>query len=234
MCGRFTLTARTEKLKEFFPLCDFPEITPRYNIAPTQKVLAVRQREACGAEALELRWGLIPSWARDTKLAATMINARCDSVADKPAFRAAFKKRRCLVLADGFYEWKKGESKKAPKQPYHIRMRDFRPFAFAGLWEFWKGPDAAEPIESCTILTTDANDIVRPLHDRMPVILDPRDHARWIDPTPRDPAELLEMLRPCSPADMLAVPVSTTVNNARNEGPECLAELRTGGLIPPC
>jgi putative SOS response-associated peptidase YedK len=198
---------------------DLLEIPPRYNIAPTQQVLAVRQEDAAQQpRGAMLRWGLIPSWAREKKLAASLINARSDSVAGKPSFRTAFKRRRCLILADGFYEWKKGPF---PKQPYHIRRKDGEPFAFAGLSEMWGGEQP--PIESCTIITTKANDVVRPLHDRMPVILEPRDYALWLNPTYGDQGVLQEMLRPYSPEQMATVPVSTFVNNARNEGEECLA-----------
>ncbi len=203
---------------------DFPAATmPRFNIAPTQTVLAVRQeKDADNPQGIFLRWGLIPSWSKDKKMAASLINARADTVAEKPVFRAAFKRRRCLVLADGFYEWKKGAAKKAPKQPFHIRFKDERPFAFAGLWEFWKGEDEPEPIESCTIITTDANETLAPLHDRMPVILEPRDYLRWLDPEPKDPAELKELLRPYAAKEMEAVAVNPIVNNSRNEGEQCL------------
>jgi putative SOS response-associated peptidase YedK len=139
-------------------------------------------------------------------------------VATKPSFRSAFKRRRCLIPADGFYEWRKGT---IPKQPFHFRRRDGEPFAFAGLWERWSGEE--QTIESCTIITTDANDVVRPLHDRMPVILEPRDYARWLDPVCSDPGVLQEMLRPYPAGLMTTVPVSTFVNNARNEGEGCLA-----------
>jgi putative SOS response-associated peptidase YedK len=169
-----------------------------------------------------LRWGLIPSWAKEKKIAASLINARSDTVATKPAFRAAFKRRRCLILSDGFYEWRKSAStQEAPKQPFHIRMSDGSPFGFAGLWEHWSGENP--PIESCTIITTDANDVVRPLHDRMPVILEARDYARWLDPATADPGVLQEMLRPYPADQMTAVAVNSYVNNARNEGEECLA-----------
>lgn len=222
MCGRFTLSASAQRLQEFFPLYEFPAYAARFNIAPTQDVLAVRQESETGTpHPVWLRWGLIPFWAEDKKIAASLINARSETVADKPAFRDAFKRRRCLILADGFYEWKKGIAKKDPKQPYHVRMTDSRPFAFAGLWEFWKGEEP--PIESCTILTTDANEIVQPLHDRMPVILEPRDYQRWLDPAPRDPGELQEMLRPFPTEEMTAIAVSARVNNVQNDGPECLA-----------
>ncbi len=220
MCGRFTLTTSAEKLREFFPLFEIPPWPPRYNIAPTQTVLALRQEADGKPEAALLRWGLIPSWAKDKKIAASLINARADTVATKPSFRAGFKRRRCLIVADGFYEWKKGPSKKGPKQPYHIRLTDAHPFAFAGLWERWEGEET--PIESCAIITTDANAVLQPLHDRMPVILEPRDYPRWLEPVPKDPAELQEMLRPFPPEKMTALPVGEYVNNARHEGAACL------------
>lgn len=218
MCGRFTLTASAQRLQEIFPLFEMLAATPRYNIAPTQQILAVRQDDAAKPKASWLRWGLIPSWAKDKKISASLINARADSVATKPAFRAAFKRRRCLILADGFYEWRKLDTK--TKQPFHIRLTDGRPFAFAGLWEHWSREDP--PIDSCTIITTDANDAVRTLHDRMPVILPPEDYARWLDPRVADPGVLQEMLRSYPSDQMTTVAVGTYVNNARNEGAECL------------
>jgi putative SOS response-associated peptidase YedK len=222
MCGRFTLSASAQRLQEFFPLFEIPDIAPRYNIAPTQQILAIRQEADAKPRVTFLRWGLIPSWAKEKKIGASLINARADTVAGKPAFRAAFKRRRCLILADGFYEWQKG-AKKGPKQPFHIRLKDGRPFAFAGLWEHWNGEEPA--IESGTIITTDANDVVRLLHDRMPVILDPRDYARWLDPGASDPGVLQEMLRPYPADQMTTVPVGQYVNNARNEGADCLAKV---------
>ncbi len=204
MCGRFTLSASAQRLQEFFPLFELPPIRPRYNVAPTQQVLAVVQEESGKVRAAELRWGLIPSWATDKKLSAGLINARADSVASKPAFRTAFKRRRCLVLADGFYEWQKGD-KKGPKQAFHIRMGDGRPFAFAGLWEQWCGETPA--LESCTIITTEANEVLRPFHDRMPVILSPRDYAFWLDPMSSDPGPLQEMLRPFPAEHMTTIAV---------------------------
>jgi putative SOS response-associated peptidase YedK len=219
MCGRFTLSATAQRLQEFFPLFEIPELRPRFNIAPTQQVLAVRQVDDAKAHAGWLRWGLIPSWAKDKKLSASLINARADTVASKPAFRAAFKRRRCLILADGFYEWRQGE-KKAPKQPYHFRRKDGEPLAFAGLWERWAGEEPA--IESCTIITTDANNLVRPLHNRMPVILESKDHARWLDPSCADPGVLQEMLRPLAAEHMVGNPVNPLVNNSRYEAADCL------------
>lgn len=226
MCGRFTLRTPPAEVAEAFGLFKgLPELTPRYNIAPTQMVLAVRQlEESVAAQFAMLRWGLIPSWADDMKIANRLLNARADSVADKPAFRAAFKRRRCLIVADGFYEWKAAAAPKGPKQPFHIHRRDGRPFAFAGLWETWNRgeTEGVPPVESCTIITTDANGAMRPLHDRMPVILDPADYARWMSPAPGDPAVLLELLRPCPDDWLIAEPVNTLVNKPANEGPDLL------------
>lgn len=225
MCGRFTLTVSIDKLVEAFPHYDLPAVRPRYNVAPSQAVLAVRQEEAGSQpKGVFLRWGLIPSWAKDLAIGNRNINARSESVADKPTFRAAFKRRRCLILADGFYEWQKlgGTGKNARKQPYHIHLRDMAPFAFAGLWEYWKGAEDEPPVESCTILTTEANDLVRPLHDRMPVILPPELRDRWLDPAPQDPGIWLEMLRPYPADGMEAIPVGTLVNNPRHDESACL------------
>lgn len=225
MCGRFTLTASPRLVEEAFGLFEgLPaELTPRYNIAPTQTVLALRQtNEAVKPQYCQLRWGLVPSWAKDKSGASRLINARADGIADKPSFRAALKKRRCLIVADGFYEWKVAAvegQKKGVKQPYRIHRPDNKPFAFAGLWETWgQGEDR---VETCSIITTDANETMKAVHDRMPVILDPGGYAAWMRPDTQDPALYLELLRPC-PADWLTVdPVSNYVNNARNEGPQC-------------
>lgn len=225
MCGRFTLTTTGQQLKAFFPLLDeMPTTTSRYNIAPTQNVLVVRDGADKDAkpQAAWMRWGLIPSWAKDKKIGAGLINARADGVATKPAFRAAFKRRRCLVLADGFYEWKREPGKKT-KQPFYFRRKDSAPFAFAGLWEHWEGEQPA--IDSCTIITTDANELLEPVHHRMPVILDPRDYTKWIDSSPKDPALLQELLQPSPAQEMVAVAIGTHVNNARNEGADCLTPL---------
>jgi len=218
MCGRFTLTKSAKILKEFFPLLDFGDVALRYNIAPSQQVLAVRHLPQCARpEAARFRWGLVPHWADDLKIGYSLINARSETAASKPAFRSAFRDRRCLILADGFYEWQKLEDR---KQPHHIRRRDGKPFAFAGLWENWTKGEA--PVQSCTILTTDANELMRPLHDRMPVILDPGSFDRWLEPTLKEPAEIQRFLAPCPAAWLEAVPVSTHVNNARHEDAGCV------------
>lgn len=224
MCGRFTLTASPRLLEEAFGLFEgLPtDLTPRYNIAPTQSILALRQTEPeAKLTYCQLRWGLVPSWADDVSIGNRLLNARSDGIAAKPSFRAAFKRRRCLILADGFYEWHAvaGAKAKTPKQPYHIHRPELRPFAFAGLWEHWSKGE--QPLETCTIITTAANGLMQPLHDRMPVILDSRDFERWLNPAPQDPAVLQELLRPCPDEWLVADKVSTVVNNARHEGPEC-------------
>jgi putative SOS response-associated peptidase YedK len=230
MCGRFTQRSKLADLARDFQarlaFADEPSV-PRYNIAPTQVVPVVRQMsQAGGRELAMLWWGLIPSWAKDPKIGNQTINARGESVAEKPAFRAAFKRRRCLILADGYYEWQKlGKI----KQPHFIHRADDAPFAFAGLWETWRGgagkEDAnAEALETCTIITTTANDLMRPLHDRMPVILYPRDYDLWLDPAVSDRERLDPLIAPHSGEDFVATPVSTYVNNARHEGAECLAK----------
>jgi putative SOS response-associated peptidase YedK len=192
---------------------------PRYNIAPTQGVLAVRRAAQGGREGILLRWGLVPSWANDLSIGNRMLNARAETVLEKPSFRAAFLRRRCLLPADGFYEWQNVAGK---KQPLHFRLRDGRLFAFAGLWEHWEGPEG-DPVESCTVLTTEANDLVRPVHERMPVILGPHCHDAWLDPGNTNTALLRSWLVPYPAGEMAVLPASQRVNNARNEGPACLA-----------
>jgi len=221
MCGRFTLTAPADVLQQFFPLFDLPDVQPRYNIAPTQMVIALRHPpQAARPEFVRLRWGLVPPWADDMKIGYRMINARSETAADKPAFRSAFRQRRCLVLADGFYEWQKSDGR---KQPYYIHRADGKPFAFAGLWERWDKGE--QPLQSCTILTTDANELMRSLHDRMPVILDAAEYDFWLDPTRHECAELQRLLRPYPGHDLAAYPVGTHVNNARFEDAGCVLPL---------
>ena len=221
MCGRFTMASPGAVIAELFELPEVPQLAPRWNIAPTQAVAAVRASAAGGRELVGLHWGLIPSWAKERAIGARMINARAETVAEKPAFRAALRARRCLVVADGFYEWQKAGAR---KQPWHIRMRDGRPFAFAGLWEHWAaGPD--EVLDSCTIVTTTPNGVVAPIHDRMPVILERGDYAVWLDPGQRDPASLLPLLRPHPEAAMEAYPVGLRVNSPANDDAACVGRL---------
>jgi putative SOS response-associated peptidase YedK len=221
MCGRFTLAASPHALKQLSPLFDQEALEPRYNIAPTQTVLAVRHLpQAARPEFVNLRWGLIPHWADDPKIGYSLINARAETAATKPAFRTAFRQNRCLILADGFYEWQKVEGSKQ-KKPYHIGLNDGGPFAFAGLAAHWTKGET--PIDSCTIITTDANELMRPLHDRMPVILDPGDFDKWLDPTQHEPQPLQALLRPFPSEKMKAFAISTYVNNPRNQGTACVA-----------
>jgi putative SOS response-associated peptidase YedK len=224
MCGRFSLRTRLAELLEQILVDEpnLPSFFPRYNIAPTQQVLAVREKPNVASpkhETVGLRWGLIPSWADDPAIGSRMINARRETVAEKPAFRAALRRRRCLIAADGFYEWK---AEGRVKQPYFIHFSDDRPFAFAGLWESWEGPDHSS-IESCTILTTEANELMKPIHERMPVILRKQDYARWLSPAEQDPRLLLPLLIPCDSAEMEAYPLSRRVNSPNYDGPDCIA-----------
>jgi putative SOS response-associated peptidase YedK len=196
MCGRYTLSTSIESLAEEFGIAGpLPELQPSYNVAPTQEVPAVVAGGGGGRRLEMLRWGLIPSWADEAGIGARMINARSETVAEKPSFRRAFKERRCLIPADGFYEWQKTNG---GKQPYYLRMKSGRPFAFAGLWESWNG-DGNE-IRSCTILTTNPNNIAREVHNRMPVILPPEVYEIWLDPDVREKEHLLSLLAPYPPA----------------------------------
>jgi putative SOS response-associated peptidase YedK len=218
MCGRFTLTTPAQAVHQLFPLFDLAEEPARYNIAPTQGILAVRAGPDGKPELAHLRWGLVPAWADDPAIGNRLINARAETAASKPAFRAAFRRRRCLIVADGFYEWQKSGGR---KQPYYFQLRDGVPFAFAGLWEHW---DRGErPLDTCTILTTDANDLLRPIHDRMPVILPRESFERWLDPTFQAVPELEALLQPYPATAMAGHPVSSLVNNPRHEDPACIA-----------
>ena len=214
MCGRFTVRTPAHRLAEAFGVDLRANLAPRYNIAPTQQVAVLR-----GDGFSMLRWGLVPSWAKDPAIGSRMINARAETVAEKPSFRAAFRQRRCLVLADGFYEWQKRSG--GVKQPYYIRLADDRPFAFAGLWERWRRPEGGD-LETCTIITTEANDALRPIHERMPVILPAADRAAWLDPGTAPREALQAMLRPYPGDAMTAFPISRLVNNVRNDEPACI------------
>lgn len=241
MCGRYTLTDPGAELLRHFQLTSLPpDYRPRYNIAPTQPVLAVISDEN-GRRAGYLRWGLIPSWAKDPSIGSRMINARGETVAAKPSFRTALRRRRCLIPADGFYEW---QTRNGRKQPIRFVARNGGVFAFAGLWETWRAPspspgvDSAHPgnsgagtppadevIHTCTIITTDANEFVRPVHHRMPVILSPEDYDLWLDRDIDDPEAVLPLLKG-APEDALQMyEVSVFVNSARNESPQCIAPL---------
>lgn len=218
MCGRFARLTPTAKISEWLDAQVRDELPPRYNIAPTQDVLAMRLDEDGTRYLSALRWGLIPSRAEDPAIGNRTINARAESVHEKPAFRHAFRRRRCLIPADGFYEWQKTDGS---KQPYFIRMADKQPLCFAGLWETWTTPEG-EPLESCTILTTEANDDLRSIHQRMPVILLADRYDAWLDPALRDPTRLRDALKPLPAGLLAACPVSTHVNNVRNDDPRCV------------
>jgi putative SOS response-associated peptidase YedK len=216
MCGRYTLRTPVDTLAERFEIDDAPSsIAASYNVAPTQGVATVLVKE--GKRKLEmLHWGLIPSWADDPHVGNRMINARAETVAEKPSFRKAFRNHRCLVLADGFYEWQKTGN---GKQPYYIRMENDSPFAFAGLWESWQN---GREIRSATIITTDANDVVAPIHDRMPVILHPEDYTLWLDPDFDEKEPLTTLLKPYPAEAMEAYPVSRRVNSPSNNEPSII------------
>jgi putative SOS response-associated peptidase YedK len=225
MCGRFTLFTPASRLAEVFLPGEVLSVTPRYNIAPTQPVLAVRPSARAGRREFAMpRWGLVPAWSRDAGIGSRLINARAETVSEKPAFRRAFRERRCLVPADGFYEWK-GEG--AVKRPFYIRMRDGTPFAFAGIWERWEGI-GGESVETCAILTTAPNELLSPIHDRMPLILPPEEYGRWLDPSVRAPETLAPLLRPFPSGPLEAYPVGRTVNNPLTDGPRCIRPADAG------
>lgn len=215
MCGRFAFYSPTEATAALFGVAGAPSVVPRYNIAPSQDIVAIRNDASARREVVLLHWGLVPFWAQDASIGNRMINARSETAAEKPAYRAAFRRRRCIVPADGFYEWRRtGES----KTPYFISLASGEPFAFAGLWERWVDKGSGEELQSATLLTTAANEFVSRLHDRMPVILDPAAATRWLDGDDTvlgDAAAHSHALR--------AWPVRRVVNNARNEGSDLIA-----------
>lgn len=217
MCGRFTLHMPWSELVKLYRVHDRPNLKPRYNIAPTQDILAIRLDQDGQQEPVQLRWGLKPFWAKDDKIGYSTINARAETVAKKPAFRDAFKKRRCLIAADGYYEWKKLED--GSKQPYRITLKPEQPFSFAGLWEHWEKDDRV--IESCTIIVTDANDLTRDIHGRMPVILDSGDYDAWLDGS-----DGRDLLRPYPSEKMDSYAVSRAVGNVKNTGAELIEPIK--------
>lgn len=207
MCGRYSLTSPIEGLRALFRFDELPNLQPRYNIAPTQDVPVVREREGSGREFSMLRWGLVPSWAKEIGVNAPLINARGETVTEKPSFRSAYANRRCLIPADGFYEWKKAG--KGEKQPYRIALPDDEPFAFAGIWEHWQSAQG-EFLESCAVITTDASEKIAEIHHRMPVILQPETYDKWLaDPSPNLVAAFSGALK--------AYPIGTAVNKVAND-----------------
>ena len=223
MCGRFTLTVDPAQAQENFSNYTFPEkFAPRFNIAPTQPILAIPNDEKFTADFFI--WGLIPMWAKDPNIGNRLINARAETLAEKPAFRGSLKYKRCLILADGFYEWKSADGKKS-KTPFFIHMKDRKPFAFAGLWDSWNSPEGSQ-LKTCTIITTEPNELMSLLHNRMPVILHPRDYDKWLDPSPQTPDQLTPLLKPF-PANMMdAYPVTPLVNKPANDIPELVVPAR--------
>jgi putative SOS response-associated peptidase YedK len=224
MCGRYTLSSPSDDLALLFDLPELPLLPPRYNLAPTQEAAVVRVARPDGPRRLDLlKWGLIPYWAKEAKIGNRMINARAESAAEKPAYRWSFEKKRCLIPTDGFYEWKKAGK---AKQPYLIRRADQKPFAFAGLWSSWRDPaQGGRTVDTFTILTTSANDLLRPLHDRMPVIVDPENFELWLDPRIKDAARLQPLLVPHEVDGFEAFRVNRLVNSAANDEPGCIEPL---------
>lgn len=221
MCGRYVLKAALPDIARMLGMhVDLP-LEPSYNIAPTTPVPACRMERPERKELALMRWGLIPGWAKQADGNYLMINARAETVAEKPAFRGPIRKRRCLIPADGYYEWK---SMQGRKQPFYFSMKDGKPFCFAGLWERWQPADG-EPLDSCAIITTDANTLGAEIHPRMPVILATDDYDRWLDPQVTDAEAVLPLLRPFPPDAMTVFPVSTLVNNARVDESRCITPL---------
>lgn len=223
MCGRFTLTADPADLQEAFEWVNFGNaiLTPRYNIAPTQPIAVVANK---GKNMLDFfTWGLVPFWAKDPSFGSRMINARAETLAEKPSFKNAFRRRRCLILADGFYEWQKIPGEKV-KIPTYIHLKDRKPFAFAGLWEEWNSSDGSQ-ILSATIITTKPNELVKHIHNRMPVILPESVFEQWLAPGEADSQDLSTLLRPFDASQMVTYPVSRMVNNPQNDNPACIQPL---------
>lgn len=217
MCGRFAQTHSGEAVAETFQLSTVPDLTPRYNIAPSQAVSVITQSPKAGDRVHhEKKWGLIPGWSKDPKMGQRLINARAETVAEKPSFRNAFQRRRCLIVTDGFYEWQKINGGKV-KQPYLIRLKSRSLFAFAGLWERWQAPETGEAIFSCTILTTTANEAMTSIHHRMPVILPSDAYDAWLDTSFYKAGVLESLLRPYETTSIETTPISSAVNNPQND-----------------
>ncbi len=220
MCGRYTLaTPNPAEVRGRFPVGEAIEVRRRYNVAPGDEVLAVTTDKEGRSRGELLRWGLVPSWAKQPDTGMKMINARVETVGERPAYRRAFERYRCLIVADGFYEWRRQPA--GPKQAFHIARADGGLFAFAGLWSIWHGEDG-QTLRTCTILTTAANAAIAPLHDRMPVILAPEAESAWLEPAD-SPEHLRRLLGGLDPGGTALRPVGPAVNDARYDGPDCLA-----------
>jgi putative SOS response-associated peptidase YedK len=220
MCGRFTQTQSIPALAAAFGVAEVSgDLRQSYNIAPTQKVAVVITDSV--KRLVPVRWGLVPSWAKDISIGNKMINARAETITEKPGYKNAFRKRRCLVVADGFYEW---QNQGGAKRPVYIRLKSGGLFGFAGLYEVWTSPQG-EDITTCTIITTEANELMQPIHHRMPVIIPKEREDQWLDPATKDPAGLLELLKPYPASAMEAYPVSRGVNSPRNNSPECIKRM---------
>jgi putative SOS response-associated peptidase YedK len=223
MCGRFTRSQTIDEIAEaFFADIVEADLGPSYNVAPTQNIVSIAGNSV--KRLVAMRWGLIPSWAKDDSMASKLINARAETVAEKPSFRDAFKKRRCLIIADGFYEWKKAGTEKIP---HYIRLKSKEPFAFAGLFDHWEAPEG-KVLTTCTIITTEANELMSNLHERMPVILPREQYELWLDASVKNQDTLKEMLKPYSPDLMEAYPVSRMVNSPSNNSPKCVEPESSG------
>ena len=225
MCGRYAFFSPAEAVKRVFGVAGMPDFGQRYNLAPTQAVPVLRETRPGQREVALLHWGLIPSWAKERSIGNRMINARAETLAERPAFRRAFRDRRCLVLADGWYEW---QTTTTGKQPWFIRSRDGLPMGFAGLWESWRDPASGAVVQSCTVVTTDAPGPLGEIHLRMPAVIPQEGVAAWLDPAQRDEAALSHWLGGIDPARFSATPVSRRVNDPRNEGPDLIEPVAAG------
>jgi len=221
MCGRCVVNISPDELRAIFNLIERPKIEPRYNVAPMQQVGVIRCCDDSNHNRYDLlKWGLVPSWSKDPAAGSHMINARCETVAEKPAFRHAIKYSRCIVPVSGFYEW---EHDGKEKLPYYFHMADFSPMCLAGIWEFWKSHDGYS-LETFSILTTSSNDLIAPLHNRMPVILQPDDHDLWLNRNMHDPRELVRVYQPAASELIVSHKVSNLINNTRFDSPACIAK----------
>jgi putative SOS response-associated peptidase YedK len=232
MCGRYTVTATPEVLRALFGYAEQPNFPPRYNVAPTQPIAIVRLMNGTRQFAL-VRWGLLPSWVKDPKAFSLLINARGETVNEKPAYKAAMKRRRCLIPADGFYEW---QARGSRKQPYYVRAKSGTPLAFAGLWETWTGPNGEE-LETAAIITTDANQTLAPIYDRMPVVIASEQFDLWLGGRDEDTAAASSLIRPAPDDLLVAIPVSSDVNRVANDNPKLIelsAEIAEPTPNPKC